>query len=92
MKVRTEKELLEVMLANIVRLRSGLCSLNSELHRWGIITVDEHAIISKYIRYNRPSIFSSWSAFWNAGGHFYWTPDEVEHRVKWLKQHIKKLS
>jgi hypothetical protein len=92
MKVRTQKELLEVMLTNIGSLRSGLCFLSSELFTQGIITFDEHIVIGNYIKYNKPSIFSSWNAFWNAGSRFYWTRGDVEPRVKWLKQHIKKLS
>ena len=91
-ETRTEKELLEVMLTNINLFYGGLCYFNDKLYSHKFITADEHAIISKYIRYNRPSMFSSWNAFWNAGGWFYWTPDNIEHRVKWLKKHIKKLS
>jgi hypothetical protein len=92
MKVRTQKELLEVMLTNIGSLRSGLCFLSSELFTQGIITFDEHIVMRNYIKYHKPSIFSSWNAFWNAGSGFYWSRGDVEPRVKWLKQHIKKLS
>ena len=92
MKVRTQKELLEVMLANIGSLRSGLCFLSGELFTQGIITFDEHIVMGNYIKYNKPSIFSSWNAFWNADRRFYWSRGDVEPRVKWLKQHIKKLS
>jgi hypothetical protein len=92
MKVRTQKELLEVMLANIGRFRSGLCSLNSELLRWGIITSDEHSIIHAYIKANRPSKFSSLGALRCRNSIFYWPEYKVKYRVKWLKQHIKKLS
>jgi hypothetical protein len=37
-------------------------------------------------------MFSSWNAFENWGGRFYWSIDNIEHRVKWLNKHIKKLS
>ena len=90
--MRTEKQLLEVMLANIHLLCGGLCWLNDRLYTHKLITDDKHAVIHKYIRYNRPSMFSSWNAFWNCGSRVYWSPDNVEHRVKWLNKHIKKLS
>jgi hypothetical protein len=90
--MRTEKQLLEVMLSNIHQLLGGLCYLNDRLYSQRIITSQEHAVISRYIRYNRPSMFSSWNAFENWGGRFYWSIDNIEHRVKWLNKHIKKLS
>ena len=94
MKVRTQKELLEVMLANIGSLRSGLCFLSSELFTQGIITFDEHIVMGNYIKYHKPSIFSSWNAFIHdcSRSPYYWSRGDVEPRIKWLKQHIKKLS
>jgi hypothetical protein len=92
MKVRTQKELLEVMLANIGSLRSGLCFLNGELFTQRIINYQEHVIINGYIRNNKPSMFSSWNAFINSNSGFYWSRGDVKPRIKWLKQHIKKLS
>lgn len=90
--MRTEKQLLELMLANIHLFSIGLCYHNDRLHCRGLITTDEHYLIYQYIKTNRPSKFSSWNAFWNCNNLFYWTPGDVEHRVKWLNKHIKKLS
>lgn len=90
--MRTEKQLLEVMLSNMHLLLGGLCYLNDRLYTHKLITDDEHAVIYRYIRDNRPSKFSSWNAFWNRNKLFYWTRGNVKHRVKWLNKHIKKLS
>lgn len=90
--MRTEKQLLELMLSNIHLFYGGLCYFNDRLRCRDLITDDEHNVIHKYIRYNRPSKFSSWNAFWNCNNLFYWTPGDVEHRVKWLNKHINKLS
>jgi hypothetical protein len=92
MKVRTEKELLEVMLEHIRMATAGLCFLNDQLFTRRIITDDEHAIIHKYIKNNRPSKFSSLNALWCSNTRWYWTRGTVRYRVKWLKHHIKKLS
>jgi hypothetical protein len=92
MKTRTEKELLEVMLSNIHLFYKGLCYSNDKLRHHNLITSEEHDVIRKYIKNNRPSKFSSWNAFWNSSNLFYWSPDNIEHRIKWLKHHIKKLS
>ena len=92
MKTRTEKELLKVMLTNIHILKGGLCFLNDQLFTRRIITDDEHAIIHKYIKNNRPSKFSSLNALWCSNTRWYWTSGSVKYRIKWLKHHIKKLS
>jgi hypothetical protein len=92
MQTRTEKELLEVMLTNIHILKGGLCFFNDQLYSRRLITDDEHAIIHKYIKNNRPSKFSSLNALWCSNTRWYWTRGTVKHRIKWLKHHIKKLS
>ena len=92
MNTRTEKELLEVMLERIRIATTGLCHFNDQLYIRGIITNNEHTIISDYIKNNRPSKFSSWNAYCNCRSNWYWTSGKVKYRIKWLKQHIKKLS
>ena len=92
MQTRTEKELLEVMLERIRMATAGLCHLNDQLFTRRIITDEEHAIIHKYIKNNRPSPFSSLNALWCSNSRWYWTSGSVKHRIKWLKHHIKKLS
>ena len=92
MKTRTEKELLELMLSYIDIGVIGLCHLNETLYNKRIITTDEHNVIRAYIQNNRPSLLSSWNAFCNGGKRSYWTLGKHKHRIKWLNQHINKLS
>ena len=89
---RTEEELFELMLAYIDIGVVGLCHLNKTLYKKRIINFDEYVFISVYINSNRPSLFSSWSAFCNGGNSFYWTPGKHKQRIKWLKQQIKKFK
>ena len=88
---RTIKELLQLMLDNVNLIEDGLCGLQTKLRCFDIITAEERFLIHNYIDHNRPSKFSSIDAFKNRGSLFYWERGAKEPRIKWLKNHIKKI-
>lgn len=92
MQTRTEKELLELMLAKKQLITAGLCALNNELFNRRLITDIEYELIQRYVKGNRPSPFSSLSALRCSNSLWYWPRGKVTPRVKWIKKHIKKLS
>jgi hypothetical protein len=92
MKERSIKELLQLMMDNQHCFDEGLCKWVSNLYHFGKITFIESFILLNYIRYNRPFIFSSFEAFWFRITSYYWEPDNIVPRIKWLQYHIKKNS
>lgn len=88
-KMRSIKELLEVMLDHKDHFYEGLCSWNYNLYCIKVITNDEFKILRKYIRENRPKWYSSFSAFWTITSAYYWEYDNIEPRIRWIKRHIK---
>lgn len=78
--MRTTKELLEVMLENIDKLKEGLCLLSLDLRCADLITRDEDMIIMLYLENNIKS------------SRFAWPVGEKEPRIKWLKEQIEKIS
>lgn len=92
MKEKSIKRLLEVMLENQCLFRSGLCSWSTRLYQHGFITLIELAVIDSYILENRPSRWSSVSAFRSRSSSYYWAKGDIKPRVSWLKKHIMKQS
>jgi hypothetical protein len=92
--MRTTKELLELMLEHQNKFRLGLCIWVNDLRLLKIISYDEWRELKTYIKNNKPSRFSSWDYFKYSfsGSRFYWEASEIKPRIKWIKQHIKKLS
>jgi hypothetical protein len=92
--MRSNKEILEVLLDNVERIRTtyGLCILAGELHIQGVITWEELRKIRVYIKNNRPSALSSIDALLAVNSLYHWPKYKVKPRAKWLKKHIKKLS
>ena len=86
------KELLCIMLNNINYLRAGLCNLANILLTDGDISGKEYYILIEYITKNRPSKFSSISAYRNRESIYYWERGQIAPRIKWLKKHIKRNS
>jgi hypothetical protein len=89
--MRTEKELLKLMLWNQENFVKGICGWIFSLNCHGIITKDECILIMDYIAHNRPSKFSSLSAFKNRRGAYYWNKGDITPRIKWIKKQIEKL-
>jgi hypothetical protein len=89
--MRTEKELLKLMLERQDQFAKGLCLWVTLLNWSGIITYDECCLLEEYIHNNRPSMFSSLSAFKNRRGYYYWNKGDITPRIKWINKQIEKL-
>ena len=85
---RDIKALLQIMLDNQKVFQSGLCSWASGLP----LSYEEWRNLKKYIKENRPSMFSSTDAFLHCTDCHYWKVGDINPRLKWINQHIQKLS
>jgi hypothetical protein len=93
MKERSIKELLQLMLDNQHCFNGGLCKWVIKLYYFKLITFTELLVLKEYIMLNRPSMFSSFEGFkWRFSRGYYWKPDNIVPRIKWLLYHIKKNS
>jgi len=90
--MRSIKELLQLMLYNTHQFEDGLCMwvLNMKILQY--ISLEEWDSLSEYIKENRPSKYSSFNAWIRSDNQYYWTPGNIEPRIKWLKKHIKLNS
>lgn len=94
--MKTERklsELLQIMLDNKTELGAGLCLSTSFIYISNLITESEKYELIDYIKNNRPSIFSSFDAFYCkviVNSNYYWSNGKIEPRIKWLNKHIKK--
>jgi hypothetical protein len=88
---RTIKELLQLMLEHKELFNLGLCSWVTNVKIRQIITFDERSILMDFIHNNRPSKYSSVSAFRNRDLLFYWEKNRIKPRIKWIKKHIARL-
>jgi len=82
--MKSEKELLRLLLFNIDMLRTGLCHLATELMWEGKITERERDKIWHYINLNRPQNGKPRK-------YYYWNSGEKEPRFEWLNQELNKL-
>jgi hypothetical protein len=89
--MRTEKELLQLMLERQDKFAKGLCLWTELLFCSNIITYVEYSLLREYINNNRPSMFSSLSAFKNRRGGYYWNKGDITPRIKWINKQIEKL-
>ncbi len=89
--MRTEKELLQLMLERQDQFAKGLCLWVGLLCRANIITYVEYSLLKEYIDNNRPSKYSSLSAFKNRRGAYYWNKGDIKPRIKWINKQIEKL-
>jgi hypothetical protein len=82
---------LEVMLEHQNLFRSGLCNWIYHLRIRRFITSNEYEILKKYIRENKPPVYSSWSSFKTLFDYpeYYWGFGEINPRLKWINKHIK---
>jgi hypothetical protein len=86
---RSIKELLQVMLDNQDCFLFGLCTWATKLYVKGFINVEEASKLHKYIQSNRPSKWSSISAYKCRNTPYFWRCGNIKPRVKWIKKHIK---
>jgi hypothetical protein len=83
--MKTTKELLELMLANINLMGDfGLCALISELYWSKKISLEEYFAMSLYIKKYRPNNLRT-----HFNTRFYWIIGRKYPRIKWLKKQIK---
>jgi hypothetical protein len=85
--MRRIETLLEIMLENTDKLKSGLCGLVWQLDDDKIINLEEHYKLLNYIESHRP--FNIRTIIRST---FYWKQGRIKPRVKWLKKHIKNLN
>jgi hypothetical protein len=90
--MRTIKELLQIMLDNQDLFQRGLCGWACRIYEHDIINNEELSELEDYIIDNRPSKYSSISAFLCQNSLFYWTHGNISPRIKWIKKHIKLNS
>lgn len=88
--MRSTKELLQLMLDNRSCFTGGLCAWVTVMWCSNIITIGEQQLLMDYIRRNRPNWLSSTNAFKRRNSSYYWEPNVIEPRIKWLKKHIKR--
>jgi len=89
--MRTKKELFELMLDNKDLFKLSMCSWSYRLHTHSLINDAEYILLLKHIEENRPSKYSSINAFRSRNTWFYWPPEKINPRIKWIKKQIEKL-
>lgn len=93
MQNRTIAELLKLMIENQDCFYLGLCDWPHNMYRVKkIITMSECIILEDYVKANRPSAFSSWDAFKRRNRRLYWPMGDIRPRIKWINQHLNKLT
>lgn len=86
--MRNIEELLQVMFNNHDLFCDGLCGWAGNLLRHYKISEDEYWMLRHYIQDNRPSQFSSITAFTRRKDPYFWTRGDIKPRLKWLQNHI----
>jgi len=86
------RRVLKVMLSKQELFRQGLCAWVYEVYAHKHITYDERKILEAYIKENRPSKWSSFSAWLHEHDNFYWKCGEMKPREKWVKCHIELIN
>lgn len=81
------KEILEILLNNIGRLKTGLCGLAYVLYHDNKINLDQYDEFCLYIKKNRPINFRFWDH-----DLYYWKVGDKKPRIEWLKKHIKRCE
>jgi hypothetical protein len=83
---RPIKELLELMLEHQKLFETGLCLWSDSLFFSDKISFSEMHKLIKYIKDNKP-----WTSFFRFSA-YYWPIGQIEPRIEWINEHIKKLS
>ena len=86
--MRTEKELLQVLLDNMDKFETGLCLLSGALQRGKIITMTEEFSIFRYIEGNAPKMNYNKVIL----SVYKWPKGEKQPRIDWLNEQIQKLQ
>jgi hypothetical protein len=86
------RRVLKVMLSRQGLFTQGLCAWVYEVYAHKDITYEDRKIMEKYIGLNRPSKWSSFSAWVHEDSDFYWKCGKIKPRVKWVKCHIELIN
>ena len=86
------KKLLEIMLENKKLFDSGLCGWADNLYCYDKISYIERITLRVYIQFNRPKWYSSIDAYNHKDNSYFWKPENIEPRLKWINKHIKLNS
>lgn len=84
MKVKTNLQILQLLLSNIDSLALGLCDLASKLNTRGKLNISNTVKIIQYIEAHRPPLQEQHTLWWPKG--------EKEPRIDWLNNQIKLLE
>lgn len=92
--MRSIKELLELMLENKKLFERGLCRWSSNLLNDNIMSDDEYISLRQYINRNHPKndFIDKVFRVCRKNDLYYWTAGLLYPRVRWIKEHIKKLE
>jgi hypothetical protein len=85
--MRTEIELLNLMLGNQHLFFTGLCSWVWSLERKDLISFEERELLLKTISVYKPRNQRTIGGSW-----FYWIPEQIKPRIAWINRTIKKLE
>ena len=84
--MRSDKELLQLLLDNKQYFSRGLCALVTYIYRKQIVSYEEFLQISLYIYVNAKTPKRE------KGEAYYWPICKWKPREKWIKSEIKKLN
>lgn len=93
--MKTDKELLQIMLDNKQHFCYGLCYWAANLYYYDILTEDEYFRLDHYISENLPTF--TWYKLLHPlittiGTGYCWEKDNIAPRIKWIEAQIKKLE
>ena len=84
--MKSKKELFKIMLVESYFCRfQGLCGLAFYMHGRDELTTPELYVVLNYIEEHRPLNFRTLS-----DTPYYWHPDRLNPRRRWLKRHIRR--
>ena len=86
--MRSEKELLQVLLDNMDYFQTGLCRVITHLYLVDQIKYNELYLVRKYIRKNAPEMYDESGCL----SVFNWVKGEKQPRIDWLNEQIQKLQ
>lgn len=97
--MRTNKELLQLLLDNIDKLGTGLCALAQRLNDEDIMSYNDWDKVNFYIYKNKPFYYRLRRSLWlvislpeHMSYSFFWPIGQKEPRIKWLEQQIKRCK
>lgn len=91
MSMKTDRELLQIMLDNEQHFCYGLCYWAVNLYYHDILSEDEYHKLDSYILENLPR-FTWYKIFHQFENGYCWKKDDIAPRIKWIKAQLKKLE